>query len=706
MMQGLFKARKAGVMIFMAFTSLGIIAIAAFAINLGNAYSTLSRAQRLADVAAYAGAVSYHNAGTTTALNAAVARMATLNGLSSSAIAGSLTASPTGDGNSAVKTLITMANPLYFSSMGTGGRTISIGSTSYAEIATVTTQNSVIGCITALQQTGAGISVTGSGSLTAASCAVASNGTVPNQGTSIYSTCGTTITTLSVAFALPVGPIQNGCVSIYLPIVNQLLNLISSTIVMPLTSMIQAVSVDNLANNPEVTAATSQLTTAASAASPSAPAVSGGTAITLAYSAFPAPAMPSGCSASLLISVWTISCPAAGTYTFGPITLGGGITLNLNTNAAAATRTFQFNGDINGTSGSAINFGAGNYTISGGIRASGSMALTWQGGGTFTVGTTSASPCPAAGYSICTGGSGRVVIPGPSSFTLAGGIYQGASGMSLTPALSLGGGSSANSYSIGKASDGYSLNDTNGAAILGDSTTSAANFTAAGNIASSGGTCIVLPAANLHFINGSLNASGGVVLGAGLYAMSGYAAFGASGGGNVSNCPSFATTTGLNALGVTLVLGGTSTVTCNGISNTAFCLGSGYSSVILTAPTASSALASAYAGLAVVGPVSGGITAGSVFSSGASNTRISGVFYTPLGPITVNGGATVGDTVDAWACLELLGASLNVSAGGALGSTCAGANGTTLIGSIGSYTSGILGGSGNGSSNTKISIVQ
>jgi hypothetical protein len=686
MWQQLFRTRKASVLIVVAMSSLAIIAMAAFSINLGSAYSALSQDQRLADAAAYSGALAYNTSGTTTAATNAVSRIATLNGLSSTSITAALTTSPSGDGNNAIKAQVTSSNPIYFASALGASNSVSIGGTSIAEISAA--QGGIAGCVTAIQPSGTGISLTGGTSITASGCAVASNGTVSGSTTSISTTCGTTITTGTVDYASSAAPPISalGCTFIKPP---------SGT---PSVTETHVTSTDKLATNPEVTAATAQLTTAEALTAPSAPTVSGGTAISLGFSATPAPAMPNGCTASFGNSAWTISCPAAGTYTFGTITLGGGLTLNLNWNAATANRTFVFNGNINGTNGSAINLGAGNYTISGGILASGSLAVTWQGGGTFNVGTTSASPCPAVGgYSICTSGSGRVIIPGPSNFTLAGGIFQGASGMPSTPALTLGAGSTANSYSIGKGADGYSINNANGSTILGDSTTSTTTtcnsttaFCAAGNILSSGGTCIALPANSQHYIDGYLNASGGVALGSGTYTIAGYAAFGAGSGGNVGNCPTSGTTTGVGGLGVTLVLGGTSSVTCSGISNTAFCLGAGYSSVNLVAPTSSATVGSNTAGLAVVGPTSSGVTAGAVFSSGATNTRISGVFYFPNGPITINGGAALQDTVDTNACLEVIGASITLSGGGVAGTTCPGSNNTTLIGSQGSSSGGTI----------------
>jgi len=61
---------------------------------------------------------------------------------------------------------------------------------------------------------------------------------------------------------------------------------------------------------------------------------------------------------------------------------------------------------------------------------------------------------------------------------------------------------------------------------------------------------------------------------------------------------------------------------------------------------------------------------------------ISGAFYFPNGPIYMSGAATLHDTVDASACLELIGSTVTATAGTAAGSTCAGlgsgSTGTTI----------------------------
>ena len=178
--------------------------------------------------------------------------------------------------------------------------------------------------------------------------------------------------------------------------------------------------------------------------------------------------------------------------------------------------------------------------MGGGIYAHGSGTMSFSAG-TFQIGavtTTSNCNCKS-NYSICLDGSGSLTFGGPSTFTLAGGIYQNASGTPGSPpiALSLGYGSSTNSFSIGKGSDGYSLNNANGATLFGDASGAGDLFQMAGGLMTSGGTCVAVSAAAEHDINGSINGAGGIVLGSGIYTVNGYVALGNGGGGDVSNCP-------------------------------------------------------------------------------------------------------------------------------------------------------------------------
>ena len=346
--------------------------------------------------------------------------------------------------------------------------------------------------------------------------------------------------------------------------------------------------------------------------------------------------------------------------------------------------TYNFNGLIDTNTSNSLTFNGGSnatYNMGGGIYAHGSGSMSFSAG-TFNIGTvTTTSNCNStSNYSICLKGSGSLTFGGPSTFTLAGGIYQNASGTPHSPptALSLGYGSTNNSFSIGKAADGNSLNNASGATLFGDASGTGDLFQMAGSLTTGGGTCVAVSAAAEHDINGSISISGagGISLGSGIYTVNGYVAAGNGNGGDVSDCPTSGTTTGLTALGVTLVISGTSTVSC-GSTASAFCLGAGFSTVKLTAPTSFSTLGTSTAGLAVIGPQSSSNTATAAFTTGATNTRISEAFYFPNGAVTMSGGATLQDSVDSSACLMLIGSQVTLSNGSAAGTTCTGLGGAS-----------------------------
>ncbi|HEY3908749.1 MAG TPA: hypothetical protein VGM07_02555 [Stellaceae bacterium] len=540
-----------------------------------------------------------------------------------------------------------------------------ISATAYAEVKT-----DAPGCVIALGGSGAGIGLTGGATLSADGCAVASNAAVTTHA------CSNTITTPTVDYNSGTPP---SC-SLAAPAGKSSVQTNKVLTTDPLNPS------SGSPGSTEVTNATARIASVASITPPSAPSVTGGSSITL-NSNSKSGSLPASCSTSSTQSPWTVTCTGVGPFDFNTITIGGGSSATFANTSSGATYNFAALIDSGSSNGLTFNGGSNaTYNMAGGIYAHASAPLSFSAG-TFNIGTTtcSSAPSPSTGYSICVSGSGSITFGGPSAFVLAGGIYQGAGGKPANPpvALSLGYGTSTNSFSIGKSTTaGYSLDDANGATLFGDATgattvtcgSSTSTFCMAGGVTTSGGTCVALSAAAEHDIDGSINASGGIVLGSGTYSVNGYVALGNSGGGDVSNCPTTGTTTGLNALAVTLVISGANTVTCNGVASSGFCLGAGYSTVDLTAPTSPSSTA----GLAVIGPQSTSNTAAAAFTTGATNTRISGAFYFPNGPVKMSGAASLSDTVDTNACLELIGSEVDLNAGSTVGTSCAGLGGGSL----------------------------
>ena len=303
-------------------------------------------------------------------------------------------------------------------------------------------------------------------------------------------------------------------------------------------------------------------------------------------------ALPTGCTGTFASGTWTLSCATSGaTYNFGTLKVDGGVTLKV---ATSATATYNFGGGIT-NGGTAVTFGAGIFNVANGIVNSG------------------------------------------------GGV------------MSLGSGSN-NSFNIGAAADGNAINVAGGTTTtFADATASGNLFKIVGNVTEGGGACMVLSAATAHDINGNLNTSGALVLGAGVYSVSGYIAFGASGGGDVSCGGS---TVGVSGTGVTLAVAGLQTITGGNCNGMVFCIGSGYSNVALSAPTAATSI---YQSLAVVGPTSSTTTGGALFTDGASNTTLAGALYFPYADLALAGGASIGN--QAGQCLQVVALGIKLSGG-------------------------------------------
>jgi Flp pilus assembly protein TadG len=668
--------RRGAIGVLGAFVLVSLLGMSALALEYGHSLLQKTENQRIADLAAVGGALVYNSTGSTDSATSAIDNIVTLNGLPSTDAS---IAYPTANGNQQVQVTVTTQTPLLLARVLTTNTTLPVSAAAVAQV-----NSAAPGCIIALGSTGSGIVANGGTSITANNCAIASNNVVAVSG-------GAHITTATVDYGTSYS--VSGGAAITAPRGGS-----------PTYSKIT--TSDPLAGNSAVATATSRISTVSSIASPSAPVVTVPSGSAVSFTKTSVTGLPSGCSDTYNSSaqVYTVTCSGSGPFNFGAITLSG-VSVVLQT-ASGATYNFQnslpsgvtlsgsggtygFGAGLS-TSGTmslpagtynvvgtlslagTTTLGAGTYNVTAGIAAGGGSNTTF-GAGTYNLGTM-ASCSGTGGYSICNTGT-SLTFAGPSTFVLAGGIYNGGGA-----ALVLGNGATNNSYNIGKASDGYSINaGTSKSMILDDATGSADIFQTSASITSGGGSCLAIPAATQHDVNGNMTFSGGVVLGAGIYTINGYFALGASSGGDVSNCPASGTTTGLSALAVTLVISGIQTVGCNGVSSSTFCLGAGYSTVVLTAPSSGSTEQ-----LAVLTPSTN--SGAAAFTTGATNTQISGAFYIPNGPVTMSGAAALHDTVDTGACLELVGLQVTLGGGSAAGSTCAG-----------------LGG---GSSGTTVSLVQ
>ena len=630
------RNRRAAVTVLAATLFPVLVGMAGLATAYGDALLTKLKAQRIADAAAYAGAVAYGQLGTSAAITSAVNRVAIANGIPADDVSASLVSSPRADGYSAVEATVTISVDVGLTQLISNRSSLSVSSSSYVELQV---NSNGIPCIIALASGGSGVTLSGSGKITANACAVSSNSATAPAITAPYSSASVTTPVVSTPVALTTAQKQF---------------ILPPTGTTAVTYVVKSIS-DPLASNTAVTTATGHLSSVALLGNPTMTTPPTGNSVTFASSQ--TGNLPAGCAPPTQSgSTWTVTCTGAGPFNFGALSVSGRTSVVFNN---STTATYNFSGSI-ANSGTALTFnGAGTYNIGGGLYTGGGTTTAFNGAGTYNIGKYTSSGC-SDNVSICHTGT-TLTFAGPSTFVLANGLYD-KGGSTLT----MGSGSTQNSYQLGASTGGWAINMGGGAFLtMNDATGAGGLFQAAGNITNGGGSCMTLPAATAHDINGYFTVAGGTTLGAGVYTIYGYAAVGAINGGTVT-CGG--TTIGLSASGVTLVIGGNSTVTCSSIS-TVFCVAGGYSNVVLTAPTTGST-----ANLAVVGPTTSSNTAGGVLTAGASGANIAGAFYIPYGPFNMSGAASIGGS-----CFELIAKQVTMTQGSAAGSTCTGLGGASLL---------------------------
>lgn len=680
------RADTAGsISILAAFVLVGAVGVSALALEYGHGLLEKTENQRAADLAAYGGALVYGSTGSSSDATSAANNIVALNGLSGDATP-SVVTSPTGDGNNAVEVTVTSNVPLLLARVLTTSTTMPVSATAYAEI-----KSDAPGCIIALSGSGSGVSLSGGTSITADNCAVASNNAISLTG-------GTQITTKNVDYGTSystsggsnmVSP--DGGSPTYSKVTTS--DPLSASSGSPGSTEVTTATPHLGFNSSGGCAGTAGTVCAITSPTPTAPsgtAPTGGNSVSFAYKT--ATGLPSGCSDSYASSTHTVTCTGAGPFDFATLSFGGGLTINFTGSASAVYNfskgiassggdpisfgpgTYNVNGSISASS-SGITFGAGTYNIWGSITTAatstfgagtynvangiivGGGSTASFGAGNFNIGKGTGSCNGSIGYSICDTGT-SLTFGGPSTFVLAGGIYVGGGST-----LSMGSGTT-NSYEIGAANDGFSINIGGGDSVtLADATGANDLFETAGNITNGGSSsaCLTIPAASAHDINGYVLLQCGATLGAGTYTVTKYVEIGGSGGGGT-----------VTASNVTLVVGAAavpSSGTCNGL---AFCVAGGFTNVTLTAPTSGTT-----DDLAVIGPASSSAhsSAGALFTGGSSDTSITGAFYFPTGAVSLSGSGALNNS---GGCLELVGSQVTLTGGSAATSTCSGLSGSSL----------------------------
>ena len=595
--KSLFADKRGAITIVTALALPVVIGLIALAVEFGHGLLVRDETQRIADEAAYAAALAYVATGEQSSITPAAQNIAVLNGVPASGASASLVTSPRTSTDPAVQVTITTDEPIVFGRVLGFGGSVTIAPTSYAEIVSSTPP-----CVLALSSTAGGITLNGGTKLSAPSCVVASQESVSVSG-------GASITAEDVYYNGSAPTISGGA---------------------SITGTIKKVSSsDPLASNAGIIAANARAVTNESLAAPTMPtmpsAPTGGTSITFGY--YPTSFSAAGCSALLSGSTWTVSCPAGGTYSFTAINVPGGLsvaftttgtgtttynisgavtnngsslsfgsaTSTTNVNIAGAlvtgggtTTSFLGSGTVNiwGTvtnGGSTLTFGSGTFNLAAGLVTDGGSTTTF-GSGTFHIGR--GPSCSSGSYSICHNGT-TLTFAGPSTFVITSGICNTGG-----ETVSLGAGTTTNSYQIGPSSSGYAFNLGGGSkTTLGDATGASSVFQMVGDLDQiGGGSSLILPAATDHDINGTVSLTGGLTLGSGLYAIAGNFWLGiSSGGGTVSGSS------------VTIAVTGSSPKALGNLSTYVVDISAGYNNVTISAPSSGT-----YENVAIVGVSSTG----------------------------------------------------------------------------------------------------
>jgi hypothetical protein len=588
-----------------------------------------AEAQRTADLASHAGAVAYARSDGDDAMVAAAKAVARLNGFADSEINVVLDTSFSTASGAAVRATITAPRPLFLPRL--------VGSDAEVDVVASAVAGSLSGapaCIQALDPDGSGITLSGGTSLHTAKCGVASNA-------GVEASCGTNIITKALSYDSEKSPVKGKCDTI-------------KTADGTPPQIVRRPSPDPLAGSDAIQFARLQMARTEELEEPDELDVDEGTDIHFGsnQSATESRAASIGCTATFASanSEWTFSCPGLSTVNLGNVTLGGGLKLRFNPGASSGV-VYNISGQIL-NNGSKMVFADGIYNVGKGVTTGGG-SITEFGAGTYRIDFSEDSCEGGARFSICN--KSQLYFAGPSDFYLPGGIRnEGGAVMTL-------GTGTGNNFQIGPSSDDDAVSIGGGSQLyMGDVDDGV--FEVYGWInGGDGGSCLELPAASLHEINGSIAASGAIRFGAGLYVVEGYVHLGGNGGGN-SSCKG--ETVSVEAIDTTFLVSAKGHEPSNwGCSDQAFCVSSGYKDVQFRAP-----LTGLFADIAVVGPLDTSREEGATFRAGASDGVVTGAVYFPNGPITLSGGASASGGEGG--CLQIIAAEITMTGGASLASDC------------------------------------
>lgn len=172
MLWRLLTNNRGNIAVLSAVMMTSLVGVAGLVTDYGSGLMSRMVDQRTADIAAIAGATVYGETGSQSSMSTAVSNIMSRNGYAGTAATASLVTSPSGDGNQAVKVIVSSTVPLTFSRVLMGSRsTLGVNATSYAEV-----RASAGGCILALSPNSSkAITISGSANVQAPNCTVVSD---------------------------------------------------------------------------------------------------------------------------------------------------------------------------------------------------------------------------------------------------------------------------------------------------------------------------------------------------------------------------------------------------------------------------------------------------------------------------------------------------------------------------------------------------
>lgn len=631
------RDRESGSVVVIAALALPVIlGVAALAAEYGTGLVRQVENQRIADSAAFAAATWFAQSSSSEEMLGVARQVAAYHGVAAEDVIVQLTAAP-GSGAQAVMVQINTRHALFLAPLFGIGPFLNVSAQSFAGLG-----ESAGDCIIALSPSGPGLVMSGSASVIANNCNVASNHTVTAP-------CSTSITATAITY----GVTPNPCAS---PV-----NLMGPDGGPAPTS--QAMVADPLISDPGLAVLRNRINYLDNVQWRP-----GADMARMAHELLFLPyADPDwsylGCETEYTprFSRWVFNCPEYEFYRISDFALEGDGRASLEFNLGGHPDSVYYFVSPVVLDAVGVRFGPGTYHFYNGLKLMNGATASFQQGNLHFGNIYEGEDCTeTVRAGICVIGKSELHFFSDSSdIAIYSGLY--ASENSL---VGIGDGG-INSLYVGVMLDdrnrltSQSIYIESGAQLtVADATRMANSITIMGNVETRDQTCFTFGAAANHDLRGNMELNGSTRLGAGVYTLGGYFAVGTQAAGP-TRC--WGRRIGLDGKQVTIVVNGRSQITSGVCAGASFCIAAGFNNFGLTAPTSGP-----YKSLAIVGP--SGNSTSAVINGSSAMSLLRGIVYYPNGPVRFASASSGGGTPDN--CLQIIGLDVNLTAPGNVVSEC------------------------------------